>query len=411
MSRVAWNKTPIDKKRLEKAYLEEKLSIAQTARDLGISGNVVHNRLKEYGIPRRSISDAKRVFDISKTELEKLYFKKRWSMFQIADYYGCTHGTIVNRFKKFGLKSRGHLGLTPPIKLTKVQLEKLYHEKNLSVKQIALKLKRSKGGIERKIRHYEIKTRGSDSRKHWKYKKNPFDGPLEEKAYMVGFRLGDLNVSRTNQVVVVRCSTSREAQAKLFESLFSSYGGVNSSLARRGTIEQYAFLDRSFDFLLPKQDLIEPWIVDCPRCFLAFFAGYFDAEGSVTIYNRGDRSRFSGFEIQSYDRQVILQSWKKLCLLGVGCPKPTMARPAGYINKNGIRNNGDTWRLSIFSKKGVWQLLHWFKYLMKHGDKLRRLKAVEKNIIQRNKLRRGGKIIDLSIPNLPLHTHSAHIRS
>lgn len=405
MSKVAWNKTPIDKKWLEKAYLEEKLSITQIAKDLGASGNVVHNRLKEYRIPRRSISDAKRLFDISKTELEKLYFKKRLSMFQIADYYGCTHGTIVGRFKQFGLKSRGHLGLTQPIIITKTRLKSLYHGSNLSVKQIAKELGRSKGGIERRIRKYGIKTRGNENRKHWKYEKKLFDGSLEDKAYMIGFRLGDLNASKTNQVVVVRGSTSREAQARLFESLFSSYGGVSSSLARRGTIEQYAFLDRSFDFLLPKHDVIETWIVDCSRCFLAFFAGYFDAEGSVTIH-RGASSRFGGFEVQSYDRQIILQSWKKLCLLGVECPKPTLARPAGYVNKNGIRSNGDTWRLSIFSKKAVWQLLQWFKHLMKHEDKLRKLKVVEENIMQRNKLGRGRRVIDLSIPELPLHVHS-----
>ena len=62
-------------------------------------------------------------FEINKEDLEDLYFKKKWSMFQIADFYGCTHGTIVSRFKKFGLKSRGCLGLRKPIKLTKNELK------------------------------------------------------------------------------------------------------------------------------------------------------------------------------------------------------------------------------------------------------------------------------------------------
>lgn len=187
MLKVVWNKIPIAKKWLEKTYLRDRLSVAQISRDLGVSGNVVHNRLREYGIPRRSISDAKRLFNISKPELERLYFKKKWSMFQIADYFGCTHGTVVNWFERFGLKSRGNLGLRLPITVSKAELEKLYHRGNLSIKQIAFQLGRSKGGVERKLRQYGIKTRGNERRKHWKYEKKSFNGALEEKAYMIGF--------------------------------------------------------------------------------------------------------------------------------------------------------------------------------------------------------------------------------
>lgn len=83
---------------------------------------------------------AKMNFFISQEKMEKLYFKQKWSMFQIADFYGCTHGTIVERFKRYGLKSRGHLGITPPLLISKAQLVQWYEKDELSIKQIAEKL-------------------------------------------------------------------------------------------------------------------------------------------------------------------------------------------------------------------------------------------------------------------------------
>ncbi len=324
-------------------------------------------------------------------------------MFQIADYYGCTHGTIVDRFKRFRLQSRGHLGLRNPIKISREKLELLYN-KPLSAKQIGHKFGFSKSGIEKKLRQFHINTRGNLHKLPRKYKKFSFNGSLEEKAYLIGFRLGDLNVYHTNQVVVVRGSTTKPAQAKLINKLFKSYGGIQTTLAKRGTIEQCVYLDRSFDFLLPKHDKIEKWIKNCPRCFLSFFAGYFDAEGCVTIHKNSSNS-FGGFEIQSYDKNIIQQSWSNLKKLGITCPKPTISKPKGYIGSNLVKSNGDTWRLSIFAKKAVWQLLAYFELLLRHGDKRKKLIQVKNNIIKTNKMCRGGKVIDLLKPILPQHNH------
>ena len=409
MPKTAWNRTPIDRGWLKRAYLRNRLPISQIARKLGVSGKVVHNRLREYGIPIRSVSEAKTQFHLTQKELEELYFRKQWSMFQIADFYGCSHGIIVHRFKKFGLRSRGQLGLTPPISISKKELKRLYYNENFSLKQIAKRLGRSKGGVERRLSRYGIKTRGNKHRKHWKYEKKPFDGSREEKAYMIGFRLGDLNVTKTNQVVVVRGSTTKPAQAELIKQLFKPHGGVKTARALRGTIEQYAFLDRSFDFMLPKQDAIEPWINSCPRCFLAFFSGYFDAEGCVLL-RKSKSGDFGGFEIQTYDKNIIFQSWNNFHQLCVDCPQPSLSKPAGYINSNGVRNNCDSWRLSIYAKASVWRLINFMKYFMKHQDKALRLRQLEQNIIERNISRKGGKIINLAVPSIPLHSHTTHIR-
>lgn len=214
-------------------------------------------------------------------------------------------------------------------------------------------------------------------------------------------------MGQTNQIVFIRGSTTKMAQAKLFENLFSGYGGVKTTRAKRGTIEQSAFLDRSFEFLLPKQDMIESWIGKCPRCFLAFFAGYFDAEGSLLLH-KGKSGVFGGFEIQTYDKQIIFQSWARLRRFSIYCPRPSISKSAGYISSNGVRHNGDAWRLSIYAKESVWILLHFMKRFLKHGDKLKALLRIEENIIERNQARRGGKVIALSIPHLPLHSHVIH---
>jgi len=61
------------------------------------------------------------------------------------------------------------------------------------------------------------------------YEKRPFSGSLEEKAYMIGFRLGDLNVYKpykNSQIYVVRCHTTLQDQVEVIQSLFSPYGGV-----------------------------------------------------------------------------------------------------------------------------------------------------------------------------------------
>lgn len=408
MPKAPWNKVLISKSLLRNLYIAERLSISLIANKLNVSGKAVHNRLREYRIPTRSISVAKRNLGITKAELKELYLVKKLSMSAIAKLYGCTHATIVNYFKYFNLHSRGHLGLRKPISTSESQLRDLYETKKFYLDDIAKKLNCSRRGLIKRMHKYSIKLRGNAVRKHWRYKKKSFDGILEEKAYMIGFRLGDLNVKNTNQVVVVRGSTTIPAQVKLIESLFSKYGGVSTTIAKRGTYEQNIFLDRSFDFLLPKHDRIEEWIYNCPRCSLAFIAGYTDAEGHICVRKYKNGCTASGFEIQTYDKNIIRQIWEVLNKLNINSPRPSISKPAGYISSNGVKHNGDTWRISIYSKEAVWKLTNYMEHSMRHGNKTPVLKKIKRNILDRNQKRRGGKVISLSIPKLPDHLHATH---
>lgn len=382
-----WNKLYFDPEMLKKLYEVEGLSISQIASRIGCTTTPIQRLLKENQIDIRTISQAKEKFKISRQELINLYQHQKLSTEQIAEKYKCNHVTIVNRMKKFGIKSRGNLGLRKPMTICKENLEYLYTKRRLSLEKIARILHRSKGGVERKMLHYDISTRGLANRAS-KYKKFDFDGNLDEKAYMVGFRLGDLNVIRRVNIICARCSTTIKAQINLIRNLFKKYGGVNCTIAKRGTYEIICFLNNSFNFLLPKIDNIPEWVLANNKLFIAFFAGYVDAEGCIHIHSRsgGRKIPFGGLQITSYDKNILQQSWINLMKLDILCPKPLLVKPKGYIDKRGLKSNGDAWRLSIYRKASVWKLFNFIEPYLRHSKKNKALKIVQKNIILRNRL-------------------------
>ena len=400
-----WNKINIPKDILGDLYENQGLSIAKIALELGCSTTPIHRLLREYQIRIRIISEAKEKFKISKQELKNLYLKQKLSTEQIAQRYDCSHATIVNRMKKYGIKSRGHLGLTRPIRISKEKLEYLYYTRRLSLVKIAKILHCSASGLERKMKNFKIKTRPI-SQRACKHKKKNFDGSLTEKAYMIGFRLGDLNVCKSKNVIVVRCSSTKRAQISLIKNLFSPYGGISTSKAKRGTYEIYVFLDQSFKFLLPKEDKISNWIIKSNKYFLAFFAGYSDAEGSLYLHKtEGKRMRlFAVFELNSYDKNILQQlrqGLKKINIdsmpLFISSPKGT---PCGSRSGKKYFSNGDAWCFVIARKALLWRLIHFWKKYSRHKDKKRAINKARENLIFRNQLPYCRKI-DLTIPKMP----------
>ena len=120
---------------------------------------------------------SKRV-NVSKKVLQHLYWDERKSSIEIAKLYKCHSMTIRNRIRELGITKR-----TP-----------------------------------------------SDARMH--YEKHDFSENSIERAYLLGFRLGDLSAYQTSvdsELIVVRCHTTQLAQVTLMQSLFSSYGRVTVS--------------------------------------------------------------------------------------------------------------------------------------------------------------------------------------
>lgn len=337
-----------------------------------------------------------KALNIPEKQLRALYLHKHLSTDAIAKVYRCNHVTILNYLQKYGVPRRSKLGTRKPVRISKAVLFYLYHKKKLTQRQIAEKFGHSRYGIQRWMKIYGILSK-PDSETHTKFPKRNFNGDPIEKAYMIGFRLGDLNVYQVHNLIQIRCSTTINNQMLLIKNLFKKYGHVHEWKAKRGTYEIFVLLNKSFSFLLPKNDTVESWIQTDMKCFLSFFAGYSDAEGSILIRksSHGNHYPYAGFEIQSYDKGILQTSGKILKKLGFIFPTPSISTKAGYDGR-GIKRNKDCWRISIYQKESLWRLLHLLKPYMKHRNKLRSLENAKKNIIIRNKLR-YAKPINLDV--------------
>src|SRR3989344_7948061 len=131
--------------------------------------------------------------NIPKEQLDHLYLQKRLSSDAIAKIFNCNHVTILNYLIKYGIPRRSRLGNRKPVKISKLELFNLYHKQKMTQKQIAGKFGHSQYGIQRWMKLYGIASK-TFYESHAVHPKKDFDGKLAEKAYIIGFRLGDLNV-------------------------------------------------------------------------------------------------------------------------------------------------------------------------------------------------------------------------
>lgn len=268
---------------------------------------------------------------ISKKELRELYYKKKKSHYKIGKIYGCSFATIRNRMIEYGMKQ-----------------------------------------LSRSV----IQSR---------YPKNNFSGNQKEKAYLIGFRLGDLNVYQTvshSDVIVVRCHTTRKEQLDMIKKLFKQYGKVTIGGKNKMNSKYInCFLNKSFSFLLPNEDKIENWIAKDLSCSNYFAAGYIDAEGNIGIYD--GRARF---KVDSYDKNIIFWLYRWLQKNDILCPKPLCIGKKGqiYDRKLNYKYNKDLWRVRVSNMNSLNKLFKILRPLLKHKKRLIDLNKCLKNISNRN---------------------------
>lgn len=267
----------------------------------------------------------------------------------------------------------GRIGRT----ITKERLENLYRGKKLSLKKVASVLGCTDVTVAGYMRRFDIPRRDKATMRV-KYRKLPFSGTDEDKAYMIGFRLGDLNVYKpysNSQIYVARCHTTHSSQSDLIRELFGPYGGVKVSFTDNGyTIN--CFLDTSFEFLYPKE--LPSWIFSNRSSIaLAFIAGYTDAEGSFGL-NQG-RGRF---KIDSYDYAVLKNIYDFLTKTGIN-PKFRMIASRG--SRRGLKIwNGDLWRLNINIAGELEKFICSIRPFMRHRNRLAGAGQVLANVKKRN---------------------------
>ena len=171
------------------------------------------------------------------------------------------------------------------------------------------------------------------------YPKQDFSGDLVEKAYLIGFRLRDLNAYRDYDSVCVQTSTTINEQVELLKEIFDKYSNVSVKEYSDGAFHIQVRLNKTFGFLLPKEDLIENWILENDSYFTAFLAGYFDAEGNVQLYKNRLRLR-----IRSCDKNILYSAHQKLQNLGIRSIFRLELLAGIYKYK---KLNKDFWYLSI----------------------------------------------------------------
>lgn len=267
---------------------------------------------------------------ISKEELIQLYYKEKKSKYKIGDIYGCSFSTILNRMREYGLE---------PLSRSVIQS---------------------------------------------KYSKFDFNGSDIDKAYIIGFRLGDLNVYKTtekSEVIVVRCHTTNQDQVDIMNEIFSKYGQVSvNESSKNGSFNINCFMNNSFLFLLPKIDLVPDWINENIKSSWAFAAGYIDAEGNIGVYD--GRARF---KVDSYDKNTILWIYEWLKKNKILCPDPTMIGKKNQVYNKllGYKYNKDLWRVRVSEKESLEKMLKIIRPYLKHKKRIADLDKCLNNINDR----------------------------
>lgn len=365
-------KINIPKERLIELYRNRKLSTYKIAKIFKCDPTLIQKRLKEHKI---SLRQPKKKIEIPKAKLRDLYINKRLSTQKISRLLNISPCAAYYKLKEHNIEIRKK----KIIEIYKKNLEDLYINKKMSCSQIAKLYKCDAVTIFNKLKKYKIQRR-SYYEANIKYPKKEFDGGDILKAYMIGFRLGDLNVKALNKksTIVIKSCTTKEDQLNLIRKVYGSYGHLWKK-NYQNVYNIMVFLDNSFNFLINKEDKIENWILQNDDSFLAFLGGYIDAEGNFGVYDKRAR-----FRLGTYEKNILLEIQLKLISLGVKT-KFRLEGEAGSRNQN-----KDFYRISINEKLSLLKFIRLIKTYIKHEKRYNDMLKCEANILERNKNKELG---------------------
>src|SRR3972149_4738373 len=198
-------------------------------------------------------------------QLERWYIQGHLSTYDIAAKSGCDSKTVYYWLKKYKISTRPR----KIVATNKTALEKLY-KSGFSLKEIGKQIGCTPSAVLRKFRKFDISTRSpwEANTFHIKYK---FSNNSLEKAYLIGFRIGDLNVAQRSPIssIIVKSNTTRVEQVLLLKKLFSKYGPVwiSRPKSKPSVYHFTATVNNSFSFLLTKHSSIPRWIVRSKKLF------------------------------------------------------------------------------------------------------------------------------------------------
>lgn len=330
------------------------------------------------------------------SDLRGLYQDRKLSISKIAKIYGCSYTTVWKRMEKFSIKPRtlseaNKLNmLTRKIDIPVDQLKDLYKRQKLSVLKIARLFNCHHSTILDRMKEYHIKRRNLTEANTLFRKKN-FSDDLKRKAYLIGFRTGDLyvtRISKNGKTLRIEGSSTRNEQIDHIKSLFSKYGRVKKGnfIGFKGqNFKRISCLvNDSFRFLLEKKDSIEPWILEDNDYFWSFVAGYVDAEGHIGIHGYG-KTRQVIFSLCSSDRVILRQIYEYFLKMGINA-KLRISHPAGYKSSQKKKPyKRDYWALNVHSKLSLLRLFDFLALNLEYPLKIKSLQKARNNIQERNR--------------------------
>jgi len=317
---------------------------------------------------------------IIKSDLDRLYNKEELTTYKIADIYNCCQATVWKRLHQFNIKPRIYR-----VDLSNKRLKYLYLKRKFSTWQIEKLYGYSRGTIYRKLNEYNIKARNI-SESHIIYPRFNFSGNKIEKAYIIGFAMGDLRArtkSKMGTTIHIDCGSTQKNQIKLIKNIFNKYGRVwTGKPNKRNVVQIECHLNRSFKFLLKKRKIADKWIIKDKRYFLSFLAGFTDAEGCISI-DSGGKAYYS---LGNYNKKLLTQINKFLVENNItNKTKLYVSRIKGRVCFKKYFHNNDYWQFRITRKKCLILFFKLISKYIKHLDKIEDIKIALRNIEKRNK--------------------------
>lgn len=237
------------------------------------------------------------------------------------------------------------------IKVEKNELEELYVKQQLDGRTTAKILGVSSWTAWNRLKLFELPIR-----RQIPHPKISFSGDLKERAYIIGFRTGDLYVMKKSpNCIKVEGSSSQSIFLEIVKRIFGKYG-IIKIYEKKGNITEKSFkiisyLDSSFEFLIEKLNEMPELIMNDNECFLSFLAGYSDAEGSWIIANhiqKVGKSKDSIFSLGSCDKTIMHQIHQKLKELGFNSHL-YLSKKAGTSTQLG-KYHSDFYRIRLYGK-------------------------------------------------------------
>jgi len=313
--------------------------------------------------------------DLPLDEIVHLYKNEKMGSGRIAKKYGCCKATVIKRLReaKVGLRSAG----VSKLKVGDGEFRRLYANERMSTRKIAEKLGCGRSTVHRKIAKLGIARDISTS--HVRYARKPFSWDECEKAYLIGFAIGDLRVRKVgkkSRTIKIDCGSTKEEQIALIRNLFSKYGHVWVGKTRGDGKKQIeAFLDESFEFLLDARKKAG-WALRGNR-FMPFLAGLVDADGSIFISNNKPV-----FSIGNYDVELLELLHKGILERGI---EPTRL----YMNKKkyeiagGYMQRQHYWHLRVTKKAQLLKLFNIMGPYIRHKKRKKDMRKAVMNIRNR----------------------------